>query len=65
MDRSQKLTNPFVSETTESTCDCIRICIIVSDLIEIIVIRQHKDDARGLQFWKRSKAGLNLEFPFH
>ena len=39
MDQSQKLINPFVSETKESTCICIYICIIV--VIDIIIAIQH------------------------
>ena len=39
IDRSQKLTNPFVSETTESACICICICITV--VIDIIMSIQH------------------------
>ena len=44
--RSQKLIKPFVSETTESACICIRLylpvfcickCVCITDLIDIII----------------------------
>ena len=35
IDRSQKLINPFVSETTESACICVCICIIIADITKL------------------------------
>ena len=46
MDRSQKLINLFISETTESAC--IRICICITVVIDIIMAIQHIDVIRIL-----------------
>ena len=46
MDRSQKLMNPFVPETKESTCICVCNCITV--VIDIIMAVQHVNPSRQL-----------------